>query len=82
MPRRCPSHLRDPSLASRATSCLPGALTGIGRATAAAFARQHATVVASGRHIDAGEFLAKELQAADAADAAFIAADVRFESTR
>jgi NADP-dependent 3-hydroxy acid dehydrogenase YdfG len=48
---------------------------------AAAFARQGATVVASGRHADAGESLAKELQAAGAADAAFIAADVRFEST-
>jgi NADP-dependent 3-hydroxy acid dehydrogenase YdfG len=60
---------------------ITGALAGIGRATAAAFARQGATVVASGRHADAGESLAKELQAAGAADAAFIAADVRFGST-
>jgi NAD(P)-dependent dehydrogenase (short-subunit alcohol dehydrogenase family) len=56
-----------------------GALTGIGRATALAFAKQGATVVVSGRHADAGEVLAKELQGAGAADAAFIAADVRFD---
>ncbi|HEY2520035.1 MAG TPA: glucose 1-dehydrogenase [Streptosporangiaceae bacterium] len=56
-----------------------GALTGIGRATAAAFARQGATVVVSGRHPDAGEVLAKELRELGAADAAFIAADVRHE---
>jgi NAD(P)-dependent dehydrogenase (short-subunit alcohol dehydrogenase family) len=31
-----------------------GALTGIGRATALAFARKGAKVVASGRHNDAG----------------------------
>jgi NAD(P)-dependent dehydrogenase (short-subunit alcohol dehydrogenase family) len=56
-----------------------GALTGIGRATALAFAKQGATVVVSGRHADAGEVLAKELQGAGAAAAAFIAADVRFD---
>jgi NAD(P)-dependent dehydrogenase (short-subunit alcohol dehydrogenase family) len=56
-----------------------GALTGIGRATAHAFAKQGATVVVSGRHPDAGEVLVKELQAAGSAEAAFIHADVRYD---
>jgi NAD(P)-dependent dehydrogenase (short-subunit alcohol dehydrogenase family) len=56
-----------------------GALTGIGRATAVAFAQQGATVVVSGRHLDAGELLVKELKDHGAADAAFLAADVRHD---
>jgi NAD(P)-dependent dehydrogenase (short-subunit alcohol dehydrogenase family) len=56
-----------------------GALTGIGRATAVAFAQQGAMVVVSGRHPDAGELLVKELKDHGAADAAFIAADVRHD---
>jgi NAD(P)-dependent dehydrogenase (short-subunit alcohol dehydrogenase family) len=39
-----------------------GALTGIGRATALAFAREGAHVVISGRHDDEGQKLAAELQ--------------------
>jgi NAD(P)-dependent dehydrogenase (short-subunit alcohol dehydrogenase family) len=56
-----------------------GALTGIGRATAVAFAQQGATVVVSGRHPDAGELLVKELEDHGAAGAAFLAADVRHD---
>jgi len=53
-----------------------GALTGIGRATALAFAKTGARVVVSGRHADAGEALAVELRDLGA-EAAFIQADVR-----
>jgi NAD(P)-dependent dehydrogenase (short-subunit alcohol dehydrogenase family) len=55
---------------------ITGALTGIGRATALAFAREGATVVVSGRRDDAGEALAKELRALGA-EAAYVRADVR-----
>jgi NAD(P)-dependent dehydrogenase (short-subunit alcohol dehydrogenase family) len=57
---------------------ITGALTGIARATALAFARKGAKVVASGRHEDAGAVLAAELRAAGA-EAEFIRADVRHE---
>lgn len=57
-----------------------GALTGIGRATALAFAREGATVVVSGRRDTDGQALAAELQAGGAAAAAFIRADVRHEA--
>lgn len=57
-----------------------GALTGIGRATALAFAREGATVVVSGRRDTDGQALAAELQTEGAAAAAFIRADVRHEA--
>jgi NAD(P)-dependent dehydrogenase (short-subunit alcohol dehydrogenase family) len=57
---------------------ITGALTGIGRATAVAFAREGAKVVVSGRNRDAGESLAAELRAL-AGEAGFIRADVRHE---
>lgn len=57
-----------------------GALTGIGRATALAFAREGAKVVVSGRRNAEGEALATELKTAGAADAAFLRADVRHEA--
>jgi NAD(P)-dependent dehydrogenase (short-subunit alcohol dehydrogenase family) len=57
-----------------------GALTGIGRATALAFAREGATVVVSGRREQEGQALAAELKTAGAADAAFLRADVRKET--
>ncbi len=57
---------------------ITGALTGIGRAAAFAFAREGSRVVVSGRRDDAGQALAAELQALGA-EAAFIRADVRHE---
>jgi NAD(P)-dependent dehydrogenase (short-subunit alcohol dehydrogenase family) len=57
---------------------ITGALTGIGRATALAFARSGARVVVSGRHDDAGETLVKELRDTGA-EAEFVRADVRHE---
>ena len=55
-----------------------GALTGIGRATALAFARKGARIVVSGRRDEAGEALARELNAISGA-AHYIRADVRHE---
>jgi len=57
---------------------ITGALTGIGRATALAFARQGASVVVSGRHDDAGGKLANELRSLGG-EAEFVRADVRRE---
>ena len=55
-----------------------GALTGIGRATAQAFAREGARVVVSGRRDDEGRKLAGELQKLGA-EADFLRSDVRHE---
>jgi NAD(P)-dependent dehydrogenase (short-subunit alcohol dehydrogenase family) len=55
-----------------------GALTGIGRATALAFTKEGATVVAAGRRETEGKALEAELRALGAR-AAFIKADVRHE---
>jgi len=55
-----------------------GALTGIGRATALAFARDGARVVVSGRRDEEGRALAAELRRLDA-QAEFVHADVRLE---
>jgi NAD(P)-dependent dehydrogenase (short-subunit alcohol dehydrogenase family) len=57
---------------------ITGALTGIGRAAAVAFAKKGAKVVVSGRRDEAGQALAKELQALGA-ESEFINADVRKE---
>jgi len=57
---------------------ITGALTGIGRATAIAFAREGAHVVVCGRHDDAGNALVTELRAGGA-EAEYIRADVRHE---
>ena len=55
-----------------------GALSGIGRAVAVAFAKKGAKVVVTGRHDEAGETLAKELRSFGS-EAEFINADVRKE---
>jgi NAD(P)-dependent dehydrogenase (short-subunit alcohol dehydrogenase family) len=58
---------------------ITGALTGIGRATAIAFAKEGANVVVSGRHTDEGQKLAAELRTLGA-NAEFVQADVRREN--
>jgi NAD(P)-dependent dehydrogenase (short-subunit alcohol dehydrogenase family) len=57
---------------------ITGALTGIGRATALAFAHEGARLVVSGRRDDVGQALATEIRALGA-EAEFIRADVRHE---
>ena len=57
---------------------ITGALTGIGRATAIAFAREGHRIVVSGRHEDKGTALAAELRALGT-EAEFVRADVRVE---
>ena len=57
---------------------ITGALTGIGRATALAFAQEGARIVVSGRRDEAGQALTQELRSLGV-DAEFIRADVRHE---
>ena len=57
---------------------ITGALTGIGRAAAIAFAREGANVVVTGRRDEVGEALAEELRTLGS-EAEFINADVRDE---
>jgi NAD(P)-dependent dehydrogenase (short-subunit alcohol dehydrogenase family) len=57
---------------------ITGALTGIGRATALAFAQEGARVVVSGRRDDKGKALAAELRSLGA-EAEFVRADVRHD---
>jgi NAD(P)-dependent dehydrogenase (short-subunit alcohol dehydrogenase family) len=57
---------------------ITGALSGIGRAAAIAFAREGSMVVVAGRRDEAGKALAEELRALGA-EAEFINADVRSE---
>jgi NAD(P)-dependent dehydrogenase (short-subunit alcohol dehydrogenase family) len=58
---------------------ITGALTGIGRATAFAFANEGARMVVSGRSDDAGEALVTELRSLGG-QAEFVRADVRHEN--
>ena len=60
------------------TVLITGALSGIGRATAIAYARQGAHLVISGRRVAEGDALAAELNILGA-EALFIQADVRHE---
>ena len=55
---------------------ITGALTGIGRATAIAFAKRGGNLVVAGRHDEAGKALAEELRSFGS-EAEFINADVR-----
>jgi len=57
---------------------ITGALAGIGRATALAFAHEGARIVISGRRDDTGQALAAELRGIGA-EAEFVRADVRHE---
>src|SRR5260370_1529202 len=57
---------------------ITGALTGIGRATALAFAREGAHIAVCGRRDDAGNALATELRSLGV-EAEYIRADVRHE---
>jgi NAD(P)-dependent dehydrogenase (short-subunit alcohol dehydrogenase family) len=65
-------------MTSKPVVLITGALTGIGRAAALAFARENARIVVSGRRAEVGRKLAAELIALGA-EAEFIQADVRFE---
>ena len=60
------------------TVLITGALTGIGRATALAFAHEGARIVVSGRHDDEGQKLATELRKLGT-EAEFVRTDVRHE---
>jgi NAD(P)-dependent dehydrogenase (short-subunit alcohol dehydrogenase family) len=64
---------------TRPVVLITGALTGIGRATALAFAKDGADLVVSGRRDDAGQKLVGELRALGA-QAEFVRADVRHEN--
>jgi NAD(P)-dependent dehydrogenase (short-subunit alcohol dehydrogenase family) len=64
---------------SKPVVLITGALTGIGRATAIAFANEGNRIVVSGRHDDKGQALAAELQGLGA-EAEFVRADVRHEA--
>lgn len=57
---------------------ITGGLTGIGRATAFAFAEEGAQIVVSGRHDEEGQKLVSEIRK-KGAEAEFILADVRFD---
>src|SRR5713101_4554147 len=57
---------------------ITGALTGIGRATALAFAKEGARIVIGGRRDEAGQNLVAELRRLDA-EAEYVNADVRHE---
>lgn len=57
---------------------ITGALTGIGRAAAVAFARKGAKVVVAGRRDEVGKELVKELRSFGS-EAEFIHADIRKE---
>ncbi len=63
---------------SNSVVLITGALTGIGRATAFAYAKEGARVVVSGRNEEAGAELVRELRATGA-KAEFVRADVRHE---
>jgi NAD(P)-dependent dehydrogenase (short-subunit alcohol dehydrogenase family) len=65
-----------PTKPERKVALVTGALTGIGRAAAMAFAQEGAKVVVSGRREKEGQELAAELQALGA-EAIFVRTDVR-----
>src|SRR2546427_11448078 len=69
---------REDGLMKNKVVLITGALTGIGRATALAFAREGAGIVISGRHEEEGQKLVGELGIL-CAEAEFVRSDVRHE---
>src|SRR6267142_3808895 len=69
---------REVGLMKNKVVLITGALTGIGRATALAFAREGARIVISGRHEEEGRKLVGELGKLGA-EAEFVRSDVRHE---
>jgi NAD(P)-dependent dehydrogenase (short-subunit alcohol dehydrogenase family) len=74
---RIPRNTKEKVMESKVV-LITGALTGIGRATAIAFAKQGASVVVSGRRDEEGKKLAAELRGFGG-EAEFIMSDVRHE---
>src|ERR1700758_2887204 len=73
------SHIsRGVSKMGKPVILITGALTGIGRATALAFARRGGNLVVAGRHDAGGKALSEELRSLGS-EAEFINADVRYE---
>src|SRR6202023_2142922 len=72
------SHKSQELKMDKSVILITGALTGIGRAAAVAFAKKGAKVVVSGRRDEAGQELVKELRSFGS-EAEFINADVRKE---
>jgi NAD(P)-dependent dehydrogenase (short-subunit alcohol dehydrogenase family) len=66
------------SLMNTPVVLITGALTGIGRATALAFAREGARIVVSGRHDEEGKKLVAEIRKLGI-EAEFVRSDVRHE---
>jgi NAD(P)-dependent dehydrogenase (short-subunit alcohol dehydrogenase family) len=73
-----PNFISQENLMTTPVVLITGALTGIGRATALAFAQEGARIIVSGRNDEAGKELVSEL-GAGGGEAAFIRADVRHE---
>src|SRR5258706_16444606 len=69
---------REGGLMNDKVVLITGALTGIGRATALAFAQEGVRIVISGRHEEEGEKLVNELGKLGA-EAEFVRSDVRHE---
>ncbi len=65
---------------SKPVVLITGALSGIGRAVAEAYAADGANIAVTGRHPDKGAALVEELKSKGAADAIFIKLDVRHDA--
>jgi NAD(P)-dependent dehydrogenase (short-subunit alcohol dehydrogenase family) len=73
-----PHNLVKESIMHTPVVLITGALTGIGRASAVAFAKKGAKLVVAGRHDEAGKALVNELRSFGS-EAEFVNADVRKE---